>query len=656
MVEQLQGGVSLDFLKQDPDFLAAPPEQQKAYLQQYVLPNLDPDFAQAPPEEQNAYLDQYVLPNFIPNPPPQPIPPTQTPPPVSPSAVAQMPVAQQQPYSPMEFMGNALQALQQGAGQFGEGFGYGVTAGSVIPQAGVPQDFNLPFTAGDLLGALTAISPGAIGGAGGLAATGGLYSAGREANRQALVRGGGVRPDTRGYSQLSPQEQQATLTGVGSQGLLGALSGFVPASLGARALTRVATGAGLGGVQGVAQNALEQYADKGKVDIKETLPAALFGGVLGGGVGALGGKARPKELANQRQELPIVRRGTPQVRLETEARLLPQPQEPTPIGRVPRDVTEAIEARASKAINRPVQRPASRPAPAPQEEPKPVVEAEAPKSEPKAVKNATEPTASKPTKTKTQEAKPKPKSPLEVQRTAEQPMTPENAKVIGEVAMMNRLGFNEGKNKAFADKMRQEDTPLARAWLAQNEKALRLKQELAPIEKGSMQSYGFRLGELAYEKGFNNPALEKTFLAEKAERQRLEGLKPQLDAEIKKLMIVTDNVLLEEAQRLDAKPVVKAFEATEALGKKIEANPDTVDLPTPPSPRQAKIDAQVERYNKALANNDPIEQGGAARMIEAELALAIKNDGMDKAGFVKATKKLPKEVFDDIAKRLNCGG
>jgi hypothetical protein len=29
---------------------------------------------------------------------------------------------------------------------------------------------------------------------------------------------------------------------------------------------------------------------------------------------------------------------------------------------------------------------------------------------------------------------------------------------------------------------------------------------------------------------------------------------------------------------------------------------------------------------------------------------------MDKAGFVKATKDMPKEVFDDIAKRLNCGG
>jgi hypothetical protein len=105
-----------------------------------------------------------------------------------------------------------------------------------------------------------------------------------------------------------------------------------------------------------------------------------------------------------------------------------------------------------------------------------------------------------------------------------------------------------------------------------------------------------------------------------------------------------------------AKPVVEAFEATEALGKQIDADPSTADLPSPPSPRQAKIDAQVERYNKALANNDPIEQGGAARMIEAELALAIKNDGMDKAGFVKATKDMPKEVFDDIAKRLNCGG
>jgi hypothetical protein len=102
--------------------------------------------------------------------------------------------------------------------------------------------------------------------------------------------------------------------------------------------------------------------------------------------------------------------------------------------------------------------------------------------------------------------------------------------------------------------------------------------------------------------------------------------------------------------------ITQAFEATTALGKQIDADPTTVDLPSPPSPRQAKIDAQVERYNKALANNDPIEQGGAARMIEAELALAIKNDGMDKAGFVKATKDMPKEVFDDIAKRLNCGG
>jgi hypothetical protein len=119
---------------------------------------------------------------------------------------------------------------------------------------------------------------------------------------------------------------------------------------------------------------------------------------------------------------------------------------------------------------------------------------------------------------------------------------------------------------------------------------------------------------------------------------------------------ITQSTSLARQKAEMAKPVVEAFEATTALGKQIEADPTTADLPSPPSPRQAKIDAQVERYNKALANNDPIEQGGAARMIEAELALAIKNDGMDKAGFVKATKDMPKEVFDDIAKRLNCGG
>jgi hypothetical protein len=112
---------------------------------------------------------------------------------------------------------------------------------------------------------------------------------------------------------------------------------------------------------------------------------------------------------------------------------------------------------------------------------------------------------------------------------------------------------------------------------------------------------------------------------------------------------------IKEVYIADARP----RQLAEALTK-VEAGAKTgvtdADIAYPPSPRQAKIDAQVERYTKAVATGDVVEQGGAARLLGVELGQAIDKDKMSKAEFVQLTKKLPKQVFDDIAKRQGCGG
>jgi hypothetical protein len=671
----------------------------------------------------------------------------------------------------------------------------------------------VPFTIGDLLGSVAvagsgAFTPGGIG----LPITGGAYALKREENRQRLALGGGKALDNTPYEQLPKEVQDRLAQGMISQGIFGAATAGLPAALGRGLLAKIGTGAALGGAQGVTQNALEQYTDKGKVDIKETLPAGLFGGVLGGGIGAISGTAPTMKRRDVEQppRLPLVTRalrqeltgGQPRVNLETEARLLPQPQEPTPIGRVPQQVTEAIDARATKAINRPVQKPVGRPVPAKQEQPslvpakaKPVGKAdesvrrvpiETIKTDPKRFQRRADAyneqhaariakdwderkldplvtwrdpknnetyvisghhrlEAGKRAGAKELPIKPfegteaeardfatssntqaKTYTDLELADIVNQDikagkkteeiastlnLTPNRANRIKNLSELKgdwRSYYDRPEVKPYAQTMADavvkhglselEQQQFFKFLFGQDQASKVTPTQLSelieftqgykktmPAQQGGLfdmsqftQTSGDALADIAQKAGALNKQLRSIkSLQTQLDKGRAQGTvsaqglavltrdlgraKAKLNAQLKGLgteitkqtTVGQQKVALNKVNPAD---ITKAFEATTALGKQIEADPTTADLPSPPSPRQAKIDAQVERYNKALANKDPIEQGGAARMIEAELALAIKNDGMDKAGFVKATKKLPKEVFDDIAKRLNCGG
>lgn len=69
MVKQLQGGVSLEPLQADPDFVAMPPDLQAQYLAGEWLPKMDPSFNQLPTAElKQQYIQEEVLPRLTPNP------------------------------------------------------------------------------------------------------------------------------------------------------------------------------------------------------------------------------------------------------------------------------------------------------------------------------------------------------------------------------------------------------------------------------------------------------------------------------------------------------------------------------------------------------------------------------------------------------------
>lgn len=176
----------------------------------------------------------------------------------------------------------------------GKGLGRGVTAEGYNPEilpgeegAAVVGDFvstagvnMLPYLAG----------PGA-----GLAVNT-IYAGARETNRELNQ---GKRLD-----QLNP-------VAIGGQAALGALTSKLPPAVGRGLVSRVLTGAGIGAATGVSGRAIEQWADTGKVDFTDPTmaQAALFGGGIGGGVGAVSRprlpKTSPRKSQPQAQESPI---------------------------------------------------------------------------------------------------------------------------------------------------------------------------------------------------------------------------------------------------------------------------------------------------------------------------------------------------------------
>lgn len=276
------------------------------------------------------------------------------------------------------------------------------------------------------------------------------------------------------------------------------------------------------------------------------------------------------------------------------------------------------------------------------------------KQQPKPVESVAPKPKAKPQTAKAQAKtppRPKPKNPLEVQRTPDQPMTPENAKVIGEVAMMNRLGYKVAENEKFAQAMREQDTALARAWLKQNEVTKELHSEVAYLDD-LMRTRNFKIGELAYEKGFKDPALEAKFLAEKADRQRREALRPQRDDAIKKLMTVTDNVLLEKAGQTakvaePAKPVAKA-EPKPAKTPKAKFIPQATDEGrlgtryTTPNPNMTV--RKQKNGNWVVETKQPDGKYGQGVRVADEAtakAYVAKADVLNKTAKVKAKIKDP---------------
>lgn len=200
----------------------------------------------------------------------------------------------------------------------GKGLGRGVTAEGYNPEilpgeegAAAVGDFvstagvnMLPYLAG----------PGA-----GLAVNT-IYAGARETNRELNQ---GKRLD-----QLNP-------VAIGGQAALGALTSKLPPAVGRGLVSRVLTGAGIGAATGVSGRAIEQWADTGKVDFTDPTmaQAALFGGGIGGGVGAVSRprlpKASPMKPQPQVQEPPIGLKPLrvvepPQVETKVTGRILTQ--------------------------------------------------------------------------------------------------------------------------------------------------------------------------------------------------------------------------------------------------------------------------------------------------------------------------------------------
>lgn len=120
----LKGSITLESLSGDKDFMAAPIEKKRRYLQEVVLPAIDPDFSLATPEKQQAYIEQVALPRFaqpvdlggVSPVAPIPEPGTQAAPQRTPSP----PVGKIPMVNPLQGAGNIAGAAMQGLGDFAQ--------------------------------------------------------------------------------------------------------------------------------------------------------------------------------------------------------------------------------------------------------------------------------------------------------------------------------------------------------------------------------------------------------------------------------------------------------------------------------------------------------------------------------------------------------
>ncbi len=199
----------------------------------------------------------------------------------------------------------------------GKGLGRGVTAEGYNPE--IQQGEEGAVAVGDFVAtAGVNILPYLAGPGAGLAVNT-TYAGARELNRELNQ---GKRLD-----QLNP-------VAIGGQAALGALTSKLPPAVGRGLITRVLTGTGMGAATCVSGRAIEQWADTGKVDFSDPsmMQAALFGGTIGGGVGAM---SRPRA-----------------------PRIQPKPQPPiqeSPIGLKPLRVVESprVETKVTGRILKP---------------------------------------------------------------------------------------------------------------------------------------------------------------------------------------------------------------------------------------------------------------------------------------------------------------
>lgn len=131
----------------------------------------------------------------------------------------------------------------------------------------------------------------------------GLLSTGSEQ----AARAGGTLPG----GELAPLE-------TGTRELSGGILGALPASLGGSLLTRLATGAGLGGATAAGQEAITQLAEGGEINPKDlqAIQNTILGAATGGAFGLLGAPARIKDLVDYR---PAVTDQAPKFEFKIEA-------------------------------------------------------------------------------------------------------------------------------------------------------------------------------------------------------------------------------------------------------------------------------------------------------------------------------------------------